>query len=121
MKKLLPLLLRAALCAGFVSLPVLETGCGSPSARVVQVQTLKAVGDSAAAAVQLSAQLYAGGKITAAQARAVADFYDLKFQPVYRLAVSAVQANLDSIASPDVASLAAQLAALVASFQPKTP
>lgn len=109
----------AALCAFFV-LPSF-VGCSTaPSARVVQVQTLKAVGQSAEAAVALSAQLYNGGTISAAQARQVIDFYNTKFQPAFRLAVSAVNANLDSIASPDVASLASQLAALVASFQKTT-
>lgn len=105
----------AALCA-FVAVPAF-TGCSTaPSQRVVAVQSLKAVGQSADASVALSAQLYRDGRITADQARAVMDFYDTKFQPAYRLAVSAVQADLSSIASPDLAALASQLAGLVASF-----
>lgn len=112
MKKFLFLILLA------VSLPLAQTACSSsPSSRVVQVQTLKAVGQSAETAVSLSAQLYAAGKITAAQANQVRDLYDLKFQPAYRVAVSAVQMNLDSIASPDLLTLAQQLTTLVASFQ----
>lgn len=99
--------------------PVVVTGCASaPSARVAQVQTLKSVGQAADAAVALSAQLYRDGRITAPQARAVMDFYDVRFQPAFRLAVAAVNANLDSIASPDVAALASQLAALVAQYAP---
>ena len=102
-------------------LALVQTGCSSPpSARVVQVQSLKAVGESAEAAVTLSAQLYRDGKITPAQARQVLDFYDTKFQPAFRLAVAAVNANLDSIASPDVALLASQLSALVVQLQTKT-
>ena len=98
------------------------TGCQTPpSARVVEVQSLKAVGHTADAAVALSAQLYKDGQITAAQAREVLDFYNQNFQPSYRLAVSAVSANLDSIASPDIINLASQLSALVLKFQNHTP
>jgi len=113
----------AALCALFVAAPIatLFTGCAAPSARVVQVQTLKAVGQSTESAVSLSAQLYRDAKITPAQARQVMDFYDQKFQPAYRVAVVAVNSNLDSIASPDLANLAAQLSALVVQFQNHTP
>lgn len=121
MKKILSTL--AALCAFALAAPLmtLPSGCAAPSARVAQVQTLKAVGQAAEASVQLSAQLYRDGRITPAQARQVADFYDQRFQPAYRLAVAAVNANLDSIASPDVAALASQLSALVSSFQNHTP
>lgn len=100
--------------------PVIVTGCATaPSARVAQVQSLKAVGQSAEAAVSLSAQLYRDGKITGAQARAVMDFYDARFQPAFRLAVAAVNANLDSLASPDLLALASQLSALVAQYAPR--
>lgn len=105
----------AALCA-FFTVPSF-VGCSSPpSARVVQVQSLKAVGQSAEAAVTLSANLYGAGQITAVQARQVMDFYNQKFQPAFRVAVSAVNANLDSIASPDLQALANQLSNLVAAF-----
>lgn len=115
MKKLIFILMLAVMPPLFVS-------CSTPpSARVVQVQTLKAVGQSADAAVALSAQLYRDGKLTAAQARQVADFYDLKFQPAYRLVVTAVQANLDSVASPDLMALASQLSALIISLQSTHP
>lgn len=87
-----------------------------PSARVVQVQTLKAVGHTAESAVSSSAQLYAAKLITDAEARAVIDLYNLKFQPLYRVAVNAVNSNLDSIASPELAGLAAQLSAIVAQY-----
>lgn len=121
MKKLLPFL--SALCAFVLATPLLTLsgGCAAPSARVAQVQSLKAVGQSAESAVELSAQLYRDGRITPAQARQVADFYDQRFQPSFRLAVAAVNANLDSIASPDVAALASQLSALVVSFQNQAP
>lgn len=115
MKKLILFLFLAVLPPLFVS-------CSTPpSARVVQVQTLKAVGQSADAAVALSAQLYRDGKITAMQAIQVKNFYDQKFQPTYRLAVAAVQANLDSVASPDLMSLASQLASFVSSLQSPHP
>lgn len=96
----------------------LTPGCSTPpSERVVQVQTLKAVGHSAEGVVALSARLYQQRVITAEQARQVMDFYDLKFQPAFRVAVAAVQGNLDSIASPDLVSLAAQLSDLLIQFQ----
>lgn len=109
------------ICAAALCVPILPSCQTAPSARVAQVQTLKGVGQAAEASVELSAQLYRDGRITAAQARQVADFYDQKFQPSFRIAVAAVNANLDSIASPDVAALASQLSALVASFQNRTP
>lgn len=101
-----------------VSIPAIQTGCTTtPSQQNVQVQTLKATGQIAEQAVALSAQLYRDRKITADQARQVADLYDSKFQPAFRFAVAAVNSDLSKIASPDVISLAQQLASLVASFQ----
>lgn len=92
------------------------TGCGNPSSRVTQVQTLKAVGHTAESAVALSAQLYRDKRITADQARAVNVLFDTKFQPAFRVAVNAVQMNLDSVASPELIDLAAQLSNLVSSY-----
>jgi parvulin-like peptidyl-prolyl isomerase len=109
----------AALCA-FVFIAPSFTGCSTPPpARVVQVQSLKAVGQSAEAAVTLTANLYAAHQITGTQARQVMDFYDQKFQPAFRVAVAAVNANMDSIASPDLQGLANQLSNLVATFANK--
>src|SRR5689334_9698866 len=108
-KFLVPVLL--ALFA--VAMPMIESGCAAPSGRVVQVQTLKAVGHTAESAVALSAQLYRDHRITADQARAVNTLYDVKLQPAFRVAVNAVQMNLDSVASPELVDLAAQLSALV--------
>lgn len=98
--------------------PMYFTGCSTPpNARVVQVQSLKAVGQSAEAAVALCAQLYRDKQITAAQATRVIMFYDATFQPAFRLAAQAVQSNLDSTASPEIASLAAQLTEMVLKLQ----
>lgn len=113
MKKLL-LLVTLALCA-----PIFTACSTPPSARVVQVQTLKAVGQAAESTVVLAGHLYAGGTITAAQDRAVNTFYDTRFQPAFRLAVAAVNANLDSVASSDIAALGLQLSDLLASFTQK--
>lgn len=111
--------LRAALLGALLCFFVFPTGgCSSaPSERVVQVQSLKAVGHAAESAVALSAQLYRDGRITAAQARTVLDFYNERFQPVYRVAVSAVNANLDTLASPELLSLAGELSNLVLQLQ----
>ncbi len=106
------LLLALALAA-----PLAPVGCSTaPTERVAAVQTLKSVGQTAEAAVVLSAQLFRDGKITGAQARQVMDFYDQKFQPAFRFAVAAARSDLGSVASPDVMNLASQLSALVASF-----
>lgn len=116
MKKLLLILSLA------VAMPIIHSGCSTPpSARVVQVQSLKAVGHAAESAVALSAQLYRDGKITSAQAYKVAYHFDRQFQPAFRLAVAAVNANLDSAASPDLVALAAQLSSLVVQFQSEKP
>lgn len=110
---LLPVLIWAV----FLSLPVYQTGCAAPSTRVAQVQTLKAVGHTAEAAVATSAQLYGAHLITDKQARDVINLFNDRFQPAYRVAVNAVNANLESVAAPELTLLAAQLATLVASYQ----
>ena len=113
-------LLRAAiLCAllGFSALvPVFTPGCiTTPSARVIEARTLLVVGHAAESAVSLTAQLYRDGKITADKAKAVADFYDRKFQPAFRIALGAAHgADISTIiASPDLVSLLGQLTALL--------
>jgi hypothetical protein len=109
MKKLLLLFCLA------VALPVLPTGCSTaPSARVIQVQTLKAVGQSAKTALDASTQLLKQGTITVAQWQKVADAYDHKFQPAFNLAVAAAQSDLSSVASPDLVALGTQIVSLVA-------
>lgn len=116
--RLLVLLISLAFALPILTLP---TACTTPPAsRVVQVQTLKSVGETAEAAVTLSAQLYKSAVISPTQARQVLDLYDNKFQPAFRLAVSAAKANLDTLASPDLVSLAAQLTSTVAQFS-KSP
>ncbi len=119
MKRLISILLFISIA---IVVPIAHVGCTTPTdKRVVAVQTLKAVGQTAEAAVTTAGQLYTAKTITATQVRQVADLYDNKFQPAYRLAVAAVNSNLDSVASPDLVALAAQLSALVLSFQIKTP
>lgn len=115
MKKLLLLAVLAMTAPAF-------TGCTSTSnTQVVEYQTLKAVGQSAEATVALAAHLYEAGAITAAQAKTVADFYDNRFQPAFRLASAAVQANLSSYAPQDLLNLASQLSALLLQYRNQTP
>ncbi len=110
MKKLLLILALA--------MPVAYQGCATPPAeRVVVTQTLLSVGQAAEAAVTLSAQLYDERKITAAQAREVLDFYTQKFQPAFRVAKTAVNSDLSSLASPDILALGNQLFSLVVKLQ----
>lgn len=111
MKKLLLILLLAVT-------PLIHTSCSAPaSARVQAVQTLKAVGHTAESAVATAAQLYNDGVITEAQLRTVTAFYNTKFQPSFRVAVLAVNANYDLNAPAEVVALAAQLTQLVISLQ----
>lgn len=114
MKKLIPFLLAGLLA---FSVPMLTTSCSTaPSGRVAQVQTLKAVGESAEAAVTSAAHLYASGQISAAQTLQIMSFYDQKFQPAYRVAVTAVNSNLSLQAPDDLILLSAQLSALLLQF-----
>jgi polyhydroxyalkanoate synthesis regulator phasin len=102
--------------------PAFTTSCTTaPSSRVVAVQTLKSVGQTAETSVAISAQLYKDGRITAGQARQVMDVYDKQFQPAFRIAVITANSNLESIASPDLMNIATQLAAMVANLQSRTP
>lgn len=113
----IPFSLLFTVAALFLGIGAQLTSCSiSPSSQVAEYQTLKAVGHIAEAAVATTAQLYGGGQITSDQARRITEFYDGKFQPVYRLAVTAAGSNLNSPASPDVAALAGQLANLVLAF-----
>lgn len=105
---------RLLLIVALLATPIVSTSCSTaPNSRVVQYQTLKSVGQTAEVAVELSARLLDSGKITPHQARQVLDFYNLKFQPVYRAAAAAVGSDLSRIASPDLLSLAAELTNLV--------
>lgn len=121
MKLISALLLAVALAVQ----PVVNVGCQTPpEQRAVVFQTLKAVKITAEGAVSLSAELYRDGKITAAQARQITDFYNEHFYrhgSPFHVAVLAARSNLDSFASPDIAALAGQLIALVASFQKQNP
>jgi hypothetical protein len=115
MKRLISILVIAT-AAIFASPSLLLTSCSAPSTHVVAVQSLKAVGQSAEAAMNLSIQLYKDGRITAAQAREINAFYDVRFQPAYRVAVAAVQTDLSQPAPAQVIDLATQLINLVNSY-----
>lgn len=109
MRKLLALLVLA------VALPALPSCSTPPAERVAQVQTLKAVGITAKAAIDTAAILLRNGKITVPQFQAVAHVYDDQFQPAFAIAIKAVQSDL-SPASPELTQLASDLAALVATY-----
>ena len=109
MKKLL-------LVIALLAAPALTSCHTPPSARVNQVETLKSIGLAVDGAMKISAQLLNEQRITSAQWYAIADLHDRRFLPAYRLAVSAVRANLDSVASPDLSNLASELLTLVQSY-----
>lgn len=102
----------------FVAPVVTFTGCSSaPSQRTTEVVTLKVIGATADAGMTTAAQMLKAGQISVVQFQKVAEFYDMKFQPAYRLAVQSVQYNLDSVSSPDLVLLASQLGELVLQLQ----
>jgi len=68
--------------------------------------------------MKVAAQAYHNGQITADQWNKIAAFHDNDFLPVYNTAVQAVQADLSSIATPDVIRLAQQLGVLINQFVP---
>lgn len=102
------------------STPTLYVGCGTPpNERVVTVTTLKVAGQIAEQAVASSAIMYRDGAITEEQARDVAEFFDRKFQPVYRNAVLAARVDLSQPASPEIMALATELSNMVLNFSRK--
>lgn len=124
MKTLRSILVSAtfALLAGVASaLFIAEmSGCQTaPSARVEQVKTLKIVGASVDATMKVAAQLYHDGKISAEVWGKIAAIHDTQFQPAFNFAVQAVQADVSSVASPDLVTLSLQLAALIAPYLEK--
>lgn len=108
--RLITVLCSTLLWVGFFSLPLGMTSCSTPpSARVVQYQTLQAVGTAAQTAVRASTQALKDGSVTVDQWQKIADFYDNKWQPAYTVAVVAAQSDLSSAASPDLQNLLQQL------------
>lgn len=113
--KTLRSLLTAVCLLALVSAPVLTTGCSNtPTTQTTKYKTLAAVGAAAQAAMDGAATTLKAGKITVPQFQRIASFYDTKFQPAFRFAVTAAQADLSSVASPDLTSLLVQLTTLVA-------
>lgn len=119
MKMLRALLISVALlCA--VTAPVLTTGCvNTASSQSTKYKTLAAVGAAAQAAMDGAATTLKAGTITVPQFQRIASFYDTKFQPAFRFAVTAAQADLSSVASPDLTSLLLQFTTLVAEVTSK--
>jgi hypothetical protein len=107
--------------AGAVCLTNL-TGCSTPpSERVAAGSTLKAIGHTAEAAVELSALLYKDGKISGEQAQAVMTFYNQRYLPAFRVAVTAAKFDTDRLAPSEVIALATELVTLVNSYRSMKP
>jgi len=112
--KLISLLILS--CA-LVTAPFVQTGCKTPpNERVIQAKTLISVGQTAEAALVLSASLYRDGLITAVQARQAFDFFNDRFVPAFRLAKAAALSDMSSLAPAELVALATQLTILVSSF-----
>lgn len=101
--------------------PLFVTSGCSATNQTVAYRTLGVVGASADSAMKTATSMLKNGTITVAQWQKAADIHDKQFQPAYNLALASVQANLNSIASPELQGLADQLAALILSFQKTTP
>lgn len=113
MKPIRYLIIALALGLGSVA----YQGCQqAPSARVIQYQTLRGVGEAGKSSMDATTQLLKQGSITYEQWQKVATFYDTKFQPAYAVAVVAAQSDLSSVASPDLTNLLNQLLALTAAL-----
>lgn len=97
------------------TLPILPACSTPPSARVIQYQTLRAVGETAKTSMQAATTLLKQGKISVIQWERVAVLYDNRFQPAYRLAVLTAQSDL-ALASPDVLNLAIELSNLITEY-----
>jgi hypothetical protein len=120
-RSMIRIIIVAAVLTLICGIGIFSSGCSSapaPAERTVAVQSLKAVGHAAEATVEMSAQLYRDGRITAEQARAIADFFDGKFQPAYRAAVATAQLDLTRPAPEQLLVLAQQLSALLAAYTP---
>lgn len=90
------------------------TSCSTPPAERSQaVMTLKVVGATRDAAMKVAGQLWREGKISDAKRDEIIAFHDNRLQPAYNLAVAAVQADLNSLANPELISLLGQLQALI--------
>lgn len=94
----------------------LYQGCAHSPALVIAAQTLKGAGETAEAAVESSAKLYGAGQISADQANAVRDLYDLKFQPAFRAAAKGVEVGVTP-APNNILDLVNQIVTLVASYK----
>lgn len=111
-----------ALCLAMVVPFAGPVGCQTaPSARSTEVTTLRVLGASVDTSMKIAAQLLKDGKITWTQWDRIAEFHDKQFQPAFNLAVAAVQADLSTVASPDLLALFGQLSAIIASYQPNFP
>ncbi len=119
MKPFRPLLLALGLLCAVAGPALTFTGCtNTASSQATKYKTLAAVGAAAQAAMDSTTALLKAGKITVPQFQRIAEFYDTRFQPAYRFAVAAAQADLSSAASPDVAALLGQFTTLVAEVSP---
>ncbi len=119
MKILRTALISVALLFAVIT-PALTTGCvNTASSQATKYKTLAAVGAAAQASMDSAAQMVKSGAITVPQFQKVAAFYDTKFQPAFRFAVTAAQADLSGIASPDLTALLLQFTTLVAEVTAK--
>lgn len=90
--KLRYFILPVLIWAGFLALPVYQTGCTTAQTQATY-QTLDAVGKTAKASMDSATLALKQGVITVAQWQKIANDYDNIFQPAYALAVAAAGAG----------------------------
>ena len=98
------------LCIAPASTLIFVQGCVVTEAQ--KVHSIQAMGESAKATLDGAAFLYVKGKITKEQWTTIADFYDNKFQPAFRLLL----ASQNSGRKEEVAALLVRFTNLVASY-----
>lgn len=86
--------------------------CKNVPAQTQAVQTLKAVGYAAKAVVDGAWELRKQGVITEDKWAEIARFYDDRFQPAFRKAVTLAKEHLDAPAPVEMVSLLSELQTL---------
>jgi hypothetical protein len=103
------------------SAPLTFTSCSTPpSERHVEVTTLKVLGASVDASMQIAAGMLRNRQITFAQWQEIKGVHE-KFQASYNIAVAAVKSDLSAVAPEDLVAMATNLSTLIQSFHAKSP
>jgi hypothetical protein len=92
-------------------LPFVTTGCFST--QVQQAKTLETVGVTAKLTLDSAAILLRDGKISVETFQRIANIYDNKFQPLFRLALARVEGNISAPSPLELVSIASELSSIL--------